>query len=113
MCMQRIFLLLIIAVIAMPAYADPIDDISNAIFERNSETVKIKPEFRKCLSDAECTSELVLCRWRATNTASQKYVKEVASKVTLPCIWPPPPEQPQYVRCKSQLCDIPSDGKHY
>ncbi len=111
--MYRIVLCLILSLIAAPAFADPVDEISEAIFQRNSETVKIKNEFRNCLTDVDCTSELVLCRWRATNKISQKYVKEVAGKVTLPCIWPPPPPQPQYVRCIEQLCDIPSDGKYY
>jgi hypothetical protein len=95
------------------AFADPIDEISDAIFEKNSTPVKIKAEFRKCLSDVDCTSLLSLCRWRPTNKTSEKYVADISSKAQLPCIWPPPPEQGPVVRCIEQLCDVPADGKYY
>lgn len=104
---------LMLAFFAKPLCADPIDDISAALFEKDANPIAIKQELRKCLSDVDCTSVLVLCRWRPTNAISKKYVKEVASKVHLACVWPPPPEEPPLARCIEQLCQIPSDGKNY
>lgn len=106
-------MLVVLCCFEQPVYADPIDSISAAIFDDDSDKIKVKAAFRVCNRDSDCTAVLVLCRWRAVSNASEKYVNEVSGKVTLECKWPPPPVQPPAVRCINKACDILPDGKYY
>ncbi|MDX2074601.1 MAG: hypothetical protein SFX19_09615 [Alphaproteobacteria bacterium] len=93
------------------AHADPIDEITQAIFE--GDPPAIKAEYRRCTGDSDCTAVLSLCRWRPVNKSSEKHVSEVSNTVKLECKWPPPPATPPVARCMDRLCDIRPDGKYY
>lgn len=96
-----------------PVFAGVADEISEAIYETKDSKVFIKSEYRKCISDTDCTAVLSMCRWRAVDKVSEKYVSEVSARISLECKWPEPPTEPPFTRCVAQLCEVISDGKYY
>ena len=111
--LMRRVLAMVLCLAAWPAYAGPVDELSKAIFDEDSSSIKIKKDYRKCSNDSDCTAILSLCRWRAVSALSEKHVRDMSDQVILECKWPKPPATPPIPRCVEQLCEILSDGKHY
>lgn len=109
MIFRMFFCVLLIA--ASPATAGTVDDIQRMVFDESG--TKIKEDYRRCTSDSNCTSLLILCRWRALNSSFTDKIVEQAKKATLECKWPKPPAQAPIARCIERLCDIPPDGRYY
>ena len=111
--MFRALLIIVLCAVAIPAYADPIDDIAATIFEGNVQENKptIKAIYRSCSSNEDCVAVMSLCRWRPVNKQSEQNVSAVSSRLKLECRWPPPPAEAPAVVCTNRLCQIAPDGK--
>jgi hypothetical protein len=111
--MWRAILCVALCLAALPARAGVVDDILAQLYDVDGERVNLKPMYRACASEGDCTAVLSLCRWRAVSKNSEKQVNEISGKAVLECKWPTPPATPPAVQCISNLCTVPSDGKYY